>query len=365
MLRDIGILGTGLWRAPRVGNEVFGDAFGERAEVRDPYKGRRAQDGTVRIAGMEFHPVRHARTLAAIDAAFGDPYRGTRFRRWLPHDAKVSDAETDAARRALDDAGIEAKDVDALLVQSFLPDQIQPKNDALVAHNLGIERAPAWGVDSVCNSPVSQATVAASLVASGQARHVLCVQSVAYSRVMDRTASSSVQEGDMASAFVVGPREGARVAFAWRTQGRLHAAIKLAWMPPAGSAPRRWWERAEDRLLIAFDQELQAQTMSEIASQAPIVCEEALRRAELRLEDIDLFVSHQPMAWYTAFIADVLGLRDEVLFDSFLEYANVNSASITATLHEARRHERIRPGSNVLVFGPAAGYTYGAMAMRW
>lgn len=362
-LADVGILGTGVWQGPVVENDYLGPDYAQKAQVRDPYKGLLGDDGVVRIAGMEFHPDKHPRTIAAIEKSFRDPYRGTRRRRFFPPEMKVSDAETDAARRAIADAGLLPADIDALFVQSFLPDQLQPKNDAVVAHNLGLTNAMAFGVDTICNSAISQMHVAGLMVGAGHARHVVCIQSAPYSRVSDPGTASSVQEADLAAAFVVGRRAGARASFSWRVDGRLHDAIRLEWSAPVGSPRRRYFDPAPERLLIRFDPLLQAQVMSEIGRNTLVVCHEALARAGMRIEDIDCFVSHQPMSWYAAFMEDLLGLRDGVTYSSFEEYACVNSVSIPASLHEARRAGRIAPGSKVLVFGPAAGYTFAAMAL--
>lgn len=364
LIRDIGILGMGLWEGPPVGNEAFADKV-EQAQVRDPYRGRRSDDGIVRIAGMELHQDRHRRTLEALMHSFTDPYRGTTRRRYFPPEMKVSDAETAAARAALDDAGVKPSEIGAVLVQSFLPDQIQPKNAALVAYNLGIFDAPAWEVDSICNSTITQAHVAASLIHSGQARHVLCVQSVAYSRVMDLGVSASIQEGDMASAFVMGPRKGAELSFAWRTDGRLHAALRLGWGVPAAAPPRRYWEAAPERLLVRFDEALQQQVMGELPPNADAVCGAALREAGLSIEELDLFVSHQPMSWYAPLMADLLGLRDGVTCTTFAEYGNISSSSIPASLCQARAEGRLVSGARFLFFSPATGYVYGAVAGRW
>jgi len=364
MTNDIGILGTGLWQCEAISNEMMRRDV-QQAEVKDPYHGRRDDSGAVSIAGMVFTPDKHARTLAAIERSFRDPYRGTRRRRIFPPTFKVSDAESDAARRAIADAGMTPADIGALLVQSFLPDDIQPKNQGLVAHNLGITHAPAWGVESICNSPITHFTIGSSLIVAGHAETVLCVQSSALSRVTDPNSSSTVQEADMASAFVLGRSPGARAAFSWRTDGRLHGAISTPWEVPAGAPPRRYWEPSKERLMVHFDPSLQAELMGEIAEKARIVCAEALARAEMTLDEIEVFISHQPMSWYDAFISDVLGLRDGVLFGTFEEYANINASSITASLHHARLEGRITKGTKVLMFGPAAGYTYGAAALRW
>lgn len=364
-LHDVGILGTGLWEGEPIGNDAFPRAAVEARRAKDPYKGRRADDGSVRIAGMELTPENYPRTLAAIEKAFGDPFRGTVRRRHFPADLKVSDAEADAARAALEDASLSASDVDALLVQSFLPDELQPKNAALIAHALGIHDVMALGVDTICNSVISQLHVGASLIAAGQAERVLCVVSCAYSRVSDPGASSSIQEADMAGAFVLGRRPGGRVDLSWRADGELHGAIKLAWDAPTGGAARRWWEPSDQRLLIRFDPELQMRVMGEIADNARVVCHEALARAEMTIDEVDVLLSHQPMAWYGAFLSDVLGVRDGVYFDAFEEYACINSAGIAASIHEARRAGRLEPGTRALIFSPAAGYVFGAAAVRW
>jgi len=362
-ITDVGILGTGLWEGEPVGNDAFPELLG-RARTADPFQGRRRDDGVVSIAGLTLAPPRYARTIAAIERAFADPFRLTRRRRRFPHDLRTSDAEVDAARRALDAAGVSPDEVDALFLQSFLPDEIRPDNAALVAHKLGIRRAPAWSVDSICSSAVSQAQAAAAMIASGQAQRVLCVHSVAYSRLSDPMGSGALQEGDMAAAFVVGQKRGARMSFAWRTDGRLHAAIRLAWSAPDASK-RRYWEPSRERLLIHWNEALQPEVMGELEHYATTVSAEALGRAGFAMGDLDVFVSHQPMSWYAAFLDDVLGLRDGVTYTSFEEYASINSASVTASLHEAGRAGRLRRGDRVLVFTPGAGYTYAAMALTW
>jgi 3-oxoacyl-[acyl-carrier-protein] synthase-3 len=359
----VGILGTGLWEGEPVGNDAFPEIIPHAPAV-DPFRGRRRDDGIVAIAGLELAPPRFARTIAAVERAFADPFRGTRRRRRFPPDLCISDAEVDAARRALDAAGLRPADVDALFVQSFLPDQIQPDNAPLVAHKLGIRHAPAWSVNSICSSAVSQAHASAAMIASGQARHVLCVHSVPYSRLSDSSASGTLQDGDMAAAFVVGPSPGSSMSFAWRTDGRLHAAIRLGWTA-RNPATRRYWEPSHERLMIQWNEALQPEVMGELERYATIVCGEALGRAGIRVDEIELFVSHQPMSWYAAFLDDVLGLRDGITYTSFEEYGSINACSVTASLHEAGCAGRLRRGRQMLVFTPGAGYTYAAMALVW
>ncbi len=365
MIRDIGVLGIGLWGAEPITNEVFGAEFQRSAATSDPYRGRRGDDGIVRVAGAELVPGKHDRAIAAVEHSFSDPYRGARRRRWFPPDMPVSDAEVAAAKSALADAGLGIEDIDAILVHSFLPDGLSPKNSPLVAHKLGFRGGLALEVDSVCNSALSHMMLGASLIASGQARRVLCVQSIAYSRLRDERASATVFEADMAGAYVLGPVPGAQMAFSWRTAGELHAAISLGWRRPTGTPQPPYWQGTGERLLISFDRELQGLVNAQVAEYATLTAAEALGRAGWSIDEIELFVSHQPMSWFTAYMEDTLGLADGVAFSTFEEYANINSSSVTASLCEAKRAGRLERGTRALIYCPAAGYTYGSVALRW
>ncbi|WP_394822419.1 3-oxoacyl-ACP synthase III family protein [Pendulispora albinea] len=363
-LSGMGVLGVAIFSGDVVTNDAFPASL-QTARAADPFRGRRSPDGTIRIAGMEFSHPKWSRTIRALERAFEDPFRGTRRRRYFPPGMLSSDAEAEAGRRAIEGAGLTRDRIDALLVQSFLPDEIQPQNAALVAHKLGLSNLPSWGVDSICNSPIAQLQVACALVASGQAEHVLCVHSAAYSRVQDPGSSCTFQDADMAAAFVVGPSPGSRIDCAWRTDGRLHAAIRLHWAVPQNEGVRRYWQPSRERLMVGWDEALQAQVMGELEGYTVTVCGEALARANMKIDDIDVFISHHPNAWFGAFMADALGLRDGIVFDTFEEYAVINSATLTSSIYEALRARRIERGSRVLLFGPGAGYTYGAAAMVW
>lgn len=356
MLRDIGILGTGLWQGPAVSNDVFEPACLGHARPIDPFYGD--PKAPIQVAGLELSPQRHPRAVAAVRHSYADPYRGARRRRWFPKGLPSSDAEADAGRAALASAGLYPQDVDALLLQSFLPDQLQPNNAALVAHKLGLCRGPAWDVNAVCSSSLAQLSVAAGLIASGQARVVLCVQSTAYSPVTDPASTASVVLGDMASAFVLGPRPGATLATRWHTDGQFYPAVQLR----REDAP--YWAATEEPVDIVFRHELMGAYLRATAEHAVGLCGAVLRASDLELSSVDLSVTHQAMSWFPAFIADAVGLRDGVMFDTFEEYASIGSCSIPASLHEARLRGRLGPGARVLLFVSAAGKTFGAAALR-
>lgn len=85
----------------------------------------------------------------------------------------------------------------------------------------------------------------------------------------------------------------------------------------------------------------------------------------MKRDELDVFITHQATYWQSSFIEDTLGLEQGVGFETFGEYANINSAGIPASIAHARRRGKIAAGSKVLLFGPAAGYTYAAAAIQW
>jgi 3-oxoacyl-[acyl-carrier-protein] synthase III len=365
-IKDIGIVGTGIWEGEPVCNPPLRDSASPRADkVTDPFRGRRGADGVVRIAGMELTVERHPRTVAAIERNFTDPYRCSRRRRLFPRDLDISDAEAEVGRKAMADAGIGPEDVGALLVHSFLPDCINPKNSALVAHKLGIRWAPAWEIESACNSVLAHITVGSMLIQTGFARHVLCIQSAAYSRISDLGTSSSIQEADLATAFVLGPSPGSEISYAWATDGELHDAIRLEWGQPMSSVTRRWWEPSQESLLIRFDEVLQARVMGDFEAHIKRVSDEAMTKAGMGYDELAILIPHQGMSWMRPLMEDILGVREGVGFDTFEEFGNVNSPGIASCLHEARQLNRLKRGTKLLIAAPGAGYTYAAVAMRW
>ena len=142
MFKDIGILGTGLWQGPVITNEQIG--VKPRSRVLDPHYGTSA-DRPVVVSGLTLSPDQYPRTIEAVRRCYGDPYRGSLRRRLMPAGLSVSDAEAEAGRHALADARLGPGDIGAVLVHSFLPDHLHPRNPALIAHKLGIQKAPACG----------------------------------------------------------------------------------------------------------------------------------------------------------------------------------------------------------------------------
>ena len=238
------VAGIGVWFPPRVReNSEWPEEFcvrsaerrGDRTLVDIPTD---ADDRFSRIA------TRHLGNEA------GDPFLGTTRRRVSDEHTSGRDAEAHAARAALEDARVDAADVDVILSWAIVPDRIVPSNACHVGHAIGAHGAWSMGVDAACASVVTQLTMAASLIESGRASTVLLTQSHWVTRAMPMMHPASPNVGDGASRHGRSRRGGGRHSHDVR--GHRGAALRRRHLVPrqdagqrsavvgAGGAPSTW-----------------------------------------------------------------------------------------------------------------------------
>ncbi|MCD9145730.1 3-oxoacyl-ACP synthase III family protein [Streptomyces albireticuli] len=360
---DIGILGMGMWHGPAVTNDRVAAGCQGEWTVQDPYLGSVDQEGNFRLLGLALPAQQYPRTLAIARRTMSDPFRGAVHRRVFPADMPPSAAEAEAAEEALSSSGVAAGQIGAVLVQSTVPDSPYPSNAALVAHQLGVRDAAVWSLDGSCAGPIAQLGAAASLIASGTAEFVLCVQSCAFTRVNDPQASSYLGVGDLAAAFMVGRKEGARIAASWSADGSLHGATTANWQQ-GSSAVHTWWSQ-NLQLCLKFDHALQLTVLKTLAERLRTVTARTLGRARWQSKDVAVFVPQQSTAWVPAYLSEALDIPAGALFHTYDEYANVGPVNISAGWYQALREGRIHDGSRVLAGTGGAGFVYAAAAVQW
>jgi 3-oxoacyl-[acyl-carrier-protein] synthase-3 len=297
----------------------------------------------------------------------GDPFRGARRRR-VVKDEQPSDLEARAGAAALADAGRSPADVDLLLVYSLLPDYPIPLNHGLVAEKLGLRKdVTACSVAAGCGSFVPQLAFAARMVAAGEAKTALIVQSAVVTPLIDFSAPSSVVAGDGAMAAVVAavaPGLG-YVGHRQVTRGEHHGAVRLA---PAGGDPTPW-HRSDlhgRRLTQQTHDPGAAATMgARAATYARETCLPLLEACGVAPADVDFALFTQPTAWFPRACCDALGIPHERTLDTFVEYAHIMAGSVPLNLHMAHQRGKLRPGDLVLVYAAGAGFVQAAGLLRW
>ncbi len=341
-------------------NDYWPPAFIERDEAR---RKRDIVDLEHDAAGKRVEVP--AELAAGMRAHANDPFRGARVRRVIGEHEEVSALEAAAAANALADAKVGIDEVDALLVHSLIPDLLHPSNAPAVQDRLGLTRAVAIAIDNGCASPHVGMVLADGLIQSGRFRRVLVVCSSAPSRAVDLMNPASPVFGDAAAAYVVGPAEAGAglLGHSLQTDGYFRDAMVHATMVE-GRPERDWYRHCGHIRLATLAPDRARESGRRQLEFCRDACMGALASAGVTIDDIALFLGPQSVAWLNDALCRSLGLPPERTLDTFVEVANIGSATMPFNLERARRSERVRPGELVLAYTPGAGLTRAAVVFR-
>jgi 3-oxoacyl-[acyl-carrier-protein] synthase-3 len=275
---------------------------------------------------------------------------GVHERRHVSEGQRLQDLATAAGRGALDEAGVDAEDLDLVLVATLAADELTPNCAPLVAHDLGATRAGAMDVSAACTGFLSALALASAQVEGGRADNVLVIGADVLSRFVDKT--------DRGTAALFADGAGAAlVAASENGDGRigdivLHCDGRGAPSIRAGHDDQTIRMQGHDTFKAAVHR------MSEATL-------EATQRAGLDLDDIGLFVYHQANARILAAVGERLGIDARRVINSIDRYGNTSAATLPIALADARERGMLEPGMNVLLAAFGAGFTWGAGVIEW
>ncbi|MDI1475636.1 beta-ketoacyl-ACP synthase III [Polyangium sp. y55x31] len=288
---------------------------------------------------------------------------GIRRRHIAAENENTSDMAAAAARRALESAGLNAADIDMIIVGTISGDTPMPACAVHVQQKLGADNIPAFDVSAACAGFIYGMTIADQFIATGAARCVLVVGVELLSRLLDwQDRTTCVLFGDGAGAVVLGPSDGdGRGLLATRifTDGSLAHALTI---PGGGTAePLTDEGLAKKRNKVhMMGQEIFRTAIKNLTSASTAV----LKASGLTSADLDWVVAHQANLRIITQVADRLNFPMEKFVINIQEYGNTSSASIPIALDEAVRDGRIKPGQNVLMCALGAGISWGAALVR-
>src|SRR3954464_14440076 len=289
-----------------------------------------------------------AEHLEGVDDEWIVKRTGIKARRRAAPTERTSDLAVFAARRALQDAGVEPLDLDLVLVATMTQDEITPNTAPLVAHALGAERAGALDIGAACTGWLSAVSMATGQIESGRADKVLVVGAEVLTRLVNfDDPKTAPLFGDAAGAVVLGANgEGEIGPVVLSADGGLADTIVVPW---------------EDRV-FHMDGISTFKVAVRRLSEATVA---AVARAGWDLDDVDLFVYHQANSRIIRAVGERLDLEPAKAADYIPQLGNRSAASIPLTLSLAREDGRLRPGHKVLVAAIGAGFTWGAGVMEW
>ncbi len=301
------------------------------------------------------------RVLAALMEMRSDPFQGVRERRVAADDMPASEMEIRAARDAGERSGVAPSEIDLVMSYSSCPDFLTTQNACLVHEALGLpEKSFTLAVEAACNSFLMQLSLAQKMIASGQARHALLVQSSNFTRLIPPQHSPSAVFGDGATAVVVGPVKGDAGIYgeSHRTNGRMHCAVVT------GVPGKRWYDEGRP-VFYAANLELAREMITAVADHGRQVVLEALEHAGYAPADVDFYAPHQGTGWLRRVTQSFIGLERARFCDTFPWAGSLSAANIPLALATAQREGTLRDGDLVAMFAGGAGETWSSIVMRW
>lgn len=289
---------------------------------------------------------------------------GIRERHIAGPDQSVAQLSEEAARKAMAQAGVTAEQLDTIVLGTATPDRLLPSTACDLQALLGASHAAAFDVSAACPGFLYALTVAEGLIASGQSETALVLGAEKLSTITDyQDRATAILFGDGAGAVVLrrGGADGRGLLSTFlKSDGRL---APLLYRPAGGAAIPFSAQVLEERSLymrMAGREVFKAAVLAMAEA-----CDEALQRAGVQAEEIDLMIPHQANIRIIEATAKHAGMPMSRVMVNVDRYGNTSSASIPLALDQALSEGRMRRGSLVLLVAFGAGFTWGSTVIRW
>ena len=289
---------------------------------------------------------------------------GIRERHIVDAGVATSDLGQAAAQKAIANAGLEPDDIDLIVVGTVTPDMFFPSTACLIQHKIGANRAWGFDISAACSAFTYSLATASQLVATGAHEHALVVGADVMSSIIDYTdRSTCVLFGDGAGAVVVSAAnsgDGAILDFENEIDGGGGSALCM----PAGGSLKPSSHDTVDQRLHYVKQD--GQTVFKFAvRKTEEISRRLLERNGLGAGDIDLFVSHQANRRIIQSASEKLGIDPAKVIINIERFGNTTAATIPLALNDAVCSGRLKKGDLVLLASVGAGFTVGAVLVRW
>ena len=295
---------------------------------------------------------------------------GIEQRHWVPIEGGVgsSDLGLEASRIAMQRAGWQPEDIDLIIFATLSPDIFFPGPGCLMQHKLGLDKTPALDIRQQCTGFLYGITTADAYIRSNLAHKILLVGAEVHSTGLDISTAGrdvAVIFGDGAGAVCLEGTESddsiGVLASALHANGKFAESLSVE-LGASRNNPRMSKEAIDEGRHFP---KMDGKTIFKLAVQKlPEVVGETLSKAELSIEDIDLFIPHQANLRINQFFQQSMKLPENKVFHNIQRYGNTTAASIPIALDEALEMGVIGPGSTVMFLGLGAGVTWGAVISK-
>ena len=281
---------------------------------------------------------------------------GIRERHIAADHEQCSDLALQASRRALAAAGVNAEEVDLIVVATSTPDMIFPSSACHLQAKLGARGGAAFDVQAVCTGFVYALAVAEKFVNSGQSSCALVVGSELFSRILDWTdRGTCVLFGDGAGAVVLKPADEPGIYSSHlHADGSHSSQLQVPGTVCGGKVTGSPFLTMDGQAVFKFA----VRVLDEVAR-------EALTHNQMTVSDVDWLIPHQANTRIIHATARKLGLDESKVIETVALHGNTSAASIPLALDVAVRDGRIRAGQHLLLEGVGGGFTWGSVLLRY
>ena len=268
----------------------------------------------------------------------------------------------EAGRRALEDAALDASELDLIIVGTATPDFFTPSVSCMVQGKLGASKAMAFDLSAACSGFVYSVDVADSFIRAGKAKNVLVICAETLSRIIDYTDRSTCVifgDGAAAAVFQASEQEGVLTTY-MRANGTLGECLKAQCLPvedPLAQGPRAV---CDNRFLKMAGSDVFRFT----ASAVPEAIDAVLHQANMTADQIDWFVLHQANVRILQMVTTRYGLDPKKVYVNIDRYGNTSGVSVALCLDEMRKNGQLKAGQHIVISGFGGGLTYGAALIR-
>jgi 3-oxoacyl-[acyl-carrier-protein] synthase III len=288
---------------------------------------------------------------------------GIKERRIASPEQFTSDLATEAARNAMEKAGIKGEEIDLIIVATITPDMPFPSTACLVQSNIGAVNAAAFDLEAACSGFVYALEIAQQFIMSRTYDTVLVIGAEKLSSIIDwKDRNTCVLFGDGAGAAILQNREQSH-GLLTACMGADGGKAGLLSMPGGGSRCPATGDSVDQRLhYLRMDGK---ETFKSAVTAMYKAAQKALERCQLDISQIKCIIPHQANLRIMSAVGDRLGAKEDQIFINVDKFGNTSAASVAIALDQVVEEGRIQRGDLILLVVFGAGLTWGAAVIEW
>jgi len=288
---------------------------------------------------------------------------GIKERRIAPEGVNTSTLAIEASKKALEMAGVKAEELDMIICNTISPDQPLPSTSCFIQTALGAKNCAAFDLSAACSGFLFGLCTAEQFIITGKYKKILVIGVELLSRWVDwQDRTTCIIFADGAGAAVVIPSENERgiIASSIHTDGNF---ADYLYIPAGGTKFVSSHKTIDERLHYI---KMRGNELFKVAIRyMESVAREVLESANVKIEDIDLFIPHQANQRISVAVAERLNVPMNKVYSNIDRIGNTSSASIPIALDEVNRANKIKEGDLILLASFGAGVTYAGTIIRW